>query len=77
MVKKIELDERGAAPCKHCLRRNKIVYPKVIQQEGMYYARCPECRNEDPFEFLALSEKKAILVWNRTMTSKYAIEFIV
>ena len=77
MVKKVEFDERGAAPCKHCLKHKKLAYPIIVKQEGMFYARCSECRKEDPFEFLALSEKKAIAVWNRAMTTKSSTYFEV
>ena len=70
MVKKdIILNEEGAAPCKHCLKgkTKKTVYPIIVEDHGLFYARCPECSHEDKYEFLGLSHNKAINVWNRTM----------
>lgn len=66
---KVELNEEGAAPCKHCLRskKKKVVYPKIVNVEGLYYAQCPECSYYDIYEFLGASHKKAIQVWNNTM----------
>ena len=72
MVKKnLVLDKNGAAPCKHCLKsKKKNVYPKITDNQGLYYARCPECSKEDPFEFLGLTPAKAISNWNRIMMGK-------
>lgn len=75
MVKqKDERDERGAAPCKHCKRHKIISYPKIVEVDDLYYARCPKCNYYDDYEFLALSKKKAINVWNITMENKTASE---
>lgn len=66
-------DSRGAAPCKHCLKKSKGEtknYPIITCTDHMYYARCPECSEYDKYDFLALSEKKAINVWNATMEGK-------
>lgn len=73
MVKKeIILNEEGAAPCKHCLKGKKkqIVYPIVVEDHGLYYARCPVCSGEDKYDFLGLSRSKAIKVWNKIMLGK-------
>lgn len=70
MKKSIVLNSEGAAPCKHCLRHNKVVYPTVINIQGLFYARCQCCSKEDPFEFLGLTAKKAINNWNRIMLNK-------
>lgn len=70
MVKLVR-NEEGAAPCRHCLKHSKKeVYPVVVTLDGMYYARCPKCNEFDKYEFLALSRKKAINVWNITMEGK-------
>lgn len=69
MIKTLR-NEKDAAPCKNCKRHKKTVYPEVIEVDELYYARCPECNYYDPYEFLGLSEKKAINVWNETMEAK-------
>ena len=66
-------DTRGAAPCKHCLKKSKgkiLSYPEIAVTEGMYYARCPNCNTCDKYDFLALSTNKAIRVWNEYMEGK-------
>lgn len=70
MAKKIIYDDRGAAPCKYCKRRGIISYPRIDEVDEMYYARCPKCKHYDLYEFLALSVKNCIRVWNRTMEAK-------
>ncbi len=73
MVKKQELqtDERGAYPCKHCLKKkHKNVYPIIKEIEEMFYIQCPECTNYDPYEFLALNKKRGIQIWNNAQTHK-------
>ena len=70
MKKNIILNSEGAAPCKHCLKKKVVAYPTVVNIQGLFYARCPCCSKEDPFEFLGLSEKKAINTWNRIMLNK-------
>lgn len=71
--KKFLCDERGAAPCKHCKRMGTIVYPVIVEITGedLYYAQCPKCKNRkwDLYEFLGTNKKKAIQVWNATMTN--------
>ena len=65
---KVELNDEGAAPCKHCLKsKKKFVYPKIVNVDELYYAQCPECKYYDIYEFLGLSYKKAIKIWNNTM----------
>lgn len=73
--KEIILDENGAAPCKHCMRRKnkKIVYPVIKEYQGLFYARCPICCGEDKYDYLGLSKSKAISVWNKTMMNKGAL----
>lgn len=68
--KTIEYDENGAAPCKHCLRKKEVHYPYVVDVDGLFYAKCPNCNYYDQFEFLGLTRKKAIRVWNETMENK-------
>ncbi len=72
MKKDIVLNEEGAAPCKHCLKRKKkqTVYPIVVEDHGLYYARCPICSGEDKYDYLGLSRSKAISVWNKFMLGK-------
>ena len=70
MTKKIIYDDRGAAPCKYCKRRGITSYPRIDEVDEMYYARCPKCKHYDLYEFLALSVKNCIRVWNRTMEAK-------
>ncbi len=70
MRKDVVLNKEGAAPCKHCLKgkNKKTVYPIIVEDHGLFYARCPECSNsEDKYDYLGLSKEKAIAVWNRTM----------
>ncbi len=62
MVKKQELqtDERGAYPCKHCLKKkHKNVYPIIKEIEEMFY-----------IQFLALNKKRGIQIWNNAQTHK-------
>ena len=44
---KIDIANRnseGMAPCKHCLsRKKKLVYPKIVEIDDLYYAQCPKC----------------------------------
>ena len=69
--KEIILNANGIAPCKHCLKKHgEYVYPKVLNIQGMFYTRCPNCTEEDPYEFLGLSEKNSLATWNRTMLNK-------
>lgn len=72
MVNKEEnRDSRGAAPCKYCLKKYKVKsYPEIAVTDGMYYARCPKCNGYDKYDFLGLSELKAIKVWNTCMEGK-------
>ena len=71
MKKDLILDSNGAAPCKHCLKlKKKNVYPVIVNNQGLYYARCACCNKEDPFEFLGLTPEKAINNWNRIMLGK-------
>jgi len=71
MRKDIKLNKDGIAPCKHCLKhKKKNVYPIVVEKQGLYYARCPDCIYEDPYEFLGLTEKKALAAWNRIMLGR-------
>lgn len=65
-----QYDERGAAPCKCCKRSKKLSYPKIVNVDELYYAQCPECRFYDIYEFLGVSEKRAIEIWNETMELK-------
>ena len=70
MIKKdVVLNAEGAAPCKHCLKgkNKKVVYPEIVEDHGLFYARCPKCNHDDKYDFLGLSRSKAIRVWNRTM----------
>ena len=76
MGKKIEYDERGAAPCKYCKRHGVVIYPRIDEVDEMYYARCPKCKHWDIYEFLALSVKNCIRVWNRTMEAKTEVSEI-
>ena len=73
MGKKILYDERGAAPCKTCKKAGIIVYPNIVEipNDELYYAQCPKCKNRkwDIYEFLGTNKKKAIQVWNATMTN--------
>lgn len=70
MVNKVNYNEKGAAPCKYCKRKGKISYPFISNVEDLYYAKCPNCNYYDPYEFLGISEKKAIANWNETMLNK-------
>lgn len=73
MNKKIVLhDDRGAAPCKFCKRNGKIVYPKVVEIDDLYYAQCsnPRCHHSDQYDYLGISVKRTIENWNRTMENK-------
>ena len=70
---KSERNEEGAAPCKCCLhRKHKLVYPKVVEIDELYYAQCPECTYYNQYEFLGCSKKRSIENWNSTMESKAA-----
>jgi len=63
--KNLELDNRGAAPCKWCQKRRHItIYPRITKIDDLYYAQCPKCNDNDPYDFLAISEKKALDRWN-------------
>ena len=65
--KEIIFDERGAAPCKWCLkRRHKNSYPKIVRIDDLFYAQCTGCHDNDMYEYLAITEKKAIERWNRS-----------
>lgn len=71
MKKDVVLNKDGAAPCKHCLKKSKKnVYPVISSNQSLFYARCPNCNKEDPFEFIGLTEEKAINNWNRIMLGK-------
>lgn len=72
MSKDIKLlrNENNMAPCKFCKRKKVISYPRIDCIDGMYYARCPNCSKSDPFDYLALSSRKCIEVWNRAMETK-------
>lgn len=70
MTKEIKFNEKGAAPCKNCKRHKKLSYPKISVIDDLYYAICPNCNYYDQYEFLAISEKKAIENWNDTMLNK-------
>lgn len=64
----VQLNEEGAAPCKHCMKvKKRAVYPRIVDVDDLYYAQCPECKYYDIYEFLGLSHKKAIQIWNNTM----------
>ena len=69
---KVELNNEGAAPCKHCLKsKKKFVYPKIVNVDELYYAQCPDCKYYDIYEFLGLSYKntdnnKIIIIKNAT-----------
>lgn len=69
----IDYDERGAAPCKHCRKKSKlIIYPKVVEVEGLYYAQCPnpKCHGSDKYEYLGTNVKRTIENWNRAMEGR-------
>ena len=72
-MKEVIRDSRGAAPCKHCLKKSKgkiLSYPEIVVTDNMYYARCPKCNTCDKYDFLALSTQKVIRVWNNYMEGK-------
>lgn len=72
----IEKNKDGAAPCKHCKQRKKIIsYPYVSIIDDLYYAKCPTCNHYDQYEFLGLSYKKTIDNWNRTMLTEQEFAF--
>lgn len=72
---KIDIANRnseGMAPCKHCLsRKKKLIYPKIVEIDDLYYAQCPKCHKSDPYEFLGCSRKRTIENWNRYMEKRY------
>ena len=61
---KIDIANRnseGMAPCKHCLsRKKKLVYPKIVEIDDLYYAQCPKCHKSDAYEFLGCLRKRTI-----------------
>lgn len=72
-VNKLEYNDRGAAPCKHCKKSTKqLIYPKVVEVEGLFYAQCsnPKCHHSDKYEYLGVSEKRTIENWNRAMEGR-------
>ena len=65
----VEIDERGAVACKKCQKKRKIiVFPRITKVDDLYYAQCSKCTDNDPYEFLAVSEKKALQRWNNYNT---------
>lgn len=60
-------EEYKAVPCKHCKRKKITSYPKIVIIDDLYYAQCPHCTNSDPYDFLGVSTKAAVNVWNSYM----------
>lgn len=69
-MKEPKLDERSAAPCKFCAKKGLEIYPIIKEMEEMYYAQCPKCNKHDLYEFLGITEKRAIDRWNNCQCSK-------
>lgn len=67
-------NEEGAYPCRRCYQlKHKVVYPKIVVIEDLYYAQCTECRFFDIYEFLGISRKSAIKQWNETQLGNRTI----
>ena len=54
--------------CLHCGNE-----PTIIDNDGLFYVRC-QCNKYNPFEFVAITRKKAIEQWNQNNPTPYTTE---
>lgn len=69
-------DKDGNCPCKWCKRKYKENhYPKIVQAQGenLFYAQCTNCTHYSPYDFLGVSEKRALENWNTFMKQQKGI----